>query len=51
MKVNFWQVVGVVLVIIGVVFVIYRKTGKNDTLPPSSATHATARTTIPATAP
>jgi hypothetical protein len=50
MKVNFWQIVGVVLVIIGVVFVIARKTGKNDTSAPPVGTTTTTHspTTTPA---
>ena len=35
MKVNFWQALGVVLIVVGVIFVIVRKTGQDgdDTAP------------------
>ena len=42
MKVNFWQVVGVVLVIVGVIFYARSKMGSDDTVDPSPATQ-TAR--------
>ena len=38
MKVNFWQVVGVVLIVVGVIFVVRRKTGTDDTVPTNDTT-------------
>lgn len=36
MKINFWQVLGVILIIAGVIFFARSKTGKNDTTQPAS---------------
>ncbi len=47
MKVNFWQALGVVLVVIGVIFYVRGKISKNDTVDP--ATHPPALTQPAAT--
>ena len=42
MKVNFWQIVGGILIILGVVFAFRQKTGKDVTPPPLPPTTAPA---------
>ena len=49
MKFNFWQVLGLILIIVGVVFFFRSKTGKNDERKPT--TNIPAAATAPATAP
>jgi hypothetical protein len=52
MKVNFWQVLGVVLVIIGVVLFARKKTGTTDTTQPApTQQQSRPATTEPTTAP
>lgn len=55
MKVNFWQILGLVIIIIGVVFAFRQKTAKNDTVqpPPAAGVSDTAPAidTAPTTAP
>lgn len=40
MKVNFWQVLGVILIVVGVVFVARKKMGSSDVKPPNGGTPA-----------
>ena len=47
MKVNFWQVLGIVLVIAGVVFVARKKLGTTDTTTAPSNHAAPATQTAP----
>jgi drug/metabolite transporter (DMT)-like permease len=35
MKVNFWQVLGLLLIVVGVVFVARKKMGTSDVQPPN----------------
>ncbi len=41
MKVNFWQVLGIVLIIIGVIVVAWRQMGTGDTIPANNSPAAT----------
>ncbi len=41
MKVNFWQVLGIVLVVIGVIFLARKRMGTGDTVPAPDAPAAT----------
>ena len=43
MKVNFWQVVGIVLVIVGVIFVARKKMSSDDTVNPAPDATQTAQ--------
>ena len=45
MKANFWQILGIVLVTAGVVFVARKKMGSSDTVAPPAGNHAPAATT------
>jgi drug/metabolite transporter (DMT)-like permease len=49
MKLNFWQILGIVLVVIGVVMLVRRPTGRNDTVTPDNSNPPAA--TSPTTAP
>jgi hypothetical protein len=49
MKINFWQVLGVILIIAGVIFFARSKTGKNDTTQPNNSTPTNTTPTAPAT--
>ena len=49
MKVNFWQVLGFVLIIIGVVLFLRDRTGTDDTIKPTEPARPAA--TAPATGP
>ena len=44
MKVNFWQVLGIVLVIVGVIFVARKKMSSDDTVPATDRPAATETT-------
>ena len=41
MKVNFWQILGIVILIAGVILVARKKTGKDDTITPADTAPAT----------
>ncbi len=41
MKVNFWQVLGVVLIVVGVIFMARKRMGTSDTVTPSNPPAAT----------
>ena len=51
MKVNFWQVLGFVLIVIGVVMFARKKTGPDDTVKPAPAPQRQMQTTPPTTTP
>lgn len=38
MKLNFWQILGIIILIVGVVLVARQKMGTNDTVQPASPT-------------
>jgi drug/metabolite transporter (DMT)-like permease len=48
MKINFWQIIGLVLIIAGVVVVARNKLGKNDTVPQPTTTTPAPVATQPA---
>lgn len=47
MKVNFWQILGVVLVVIGVVMFFRKPTGKNDVITPPPSQPAATTQSVP----
>ena len=55
MKVNFWQILGIILIVVGAILFMRDKTSKNDTRQPSNPAPATApagpAATLPATGP
>ncbi len=44
MKVNFWQVLGIILMVVGVAFYMYEKSAKSEKPAPTNTTTPTTHT-------
>jgi hypothetical protein len=38
MKLNFWQILGIIILIVGIVLLVQRRTARNDTTIPATMT-------------
>ena len=37
MKLNFWQILGIIILIVGIVLIVRKRTATTDVVPPSTA--------------